>query len=88
MVEFSYIVSATGGSMVTVRVMVTLSGAALRGRTTETVSSEPGLPSSMTSIMARERSRVSTPEIASRMSPSVKFALSAGLPGTTETTVA
>ena len=84
----SSILSLTGGSETISRVIGVFTGAALRGRTTETLITEPGCPARMPSISASDISRVLLPSIASMMSPSQRPALSAGPPGMTETTAA
>jgi len=68
MVEFSYCCSLSGGRAVLLRVSVNLSGSALRGRTTDRVTVEPGLSSSISRIAARDSSRVDWPPIDSMTS--------------------
>ena len=71
-----------------VRVSVILSGSGLRGRTTESVTVLPALPSSMRRITASESSRVELSPMDSITSPSARCSRSAGEPGTTLTMVA
>ena len=70
------------------RVSVSLSGSALRGRTTERVTVLPGLPSSISRMTASDSSRVDWSPMDSITSPSARCSLSAGEPGSTLTTVA
>ena len=70
------------------RVSADLTGSARRGRTTDTLTTEPGGPVSRPSISARDISRVVLPSMASMMSPLAMSALSAGPPGITEMTAA
>jgi len=69
------------------RVSVTFFGSGLPGRTIERVTLLAAGPSSSTRRVASDISRVEWSPIDSIMSPSVIPALSAGPPGTTETTV-
>ncbi len=58
MEALSYSCVASAGGAAAARVSVTCSGSALTGRTTESVTELPGLPSSISRMTASESSRV------------------------------
>jgi hypothetical protein len=70
------------------RVSVTFSGSGLPGRTTERATVLPGLPSSISRIIASESSRVDRSPMDSITSPSAICSLAAAEPGSTLTTTA
>ena len=87
MVALSYCCVPRAGGAATARVSVSLSGSGLAGRTTESTTVLPGLPSSISRMTASDSSRVDWLPMDSITSPSDRC-VSAGEPGMTFTTVA
>ena len=88
MLEFSYCCSLSAGAGDDGAGERDLVGIGLAGRTTESVTVLPGLPSSMRRMTASDSSRVDWSPMDSITSPSARCSLSAGEPGTTLTMVA